>query len=80
VWPVAKSPMKRDGPKASTTVHGALGTAYHMNKKANMIADCLESQFASHDLCDENHEQGASSAHICRRHPIGKSKIVTYVN
>jgi hypothetical protein len=25
--------------------------------KANSIAECLENQFTSHDLCDENHER-----------------------
>jgi hypothetical protein len=30
---------------------------YHPNEKSNMIADCLENQFTSHDLCDENHER-----------------------
>jgi hypothetical protein len=32
------------------------GTLYHLNEKANVIADCLENHFTSHDLCDE-HEQ-----------------------
>jgi hypothetical protein len=27
-----------------------------LNKKANMIVDCLENQITFHDLCDENHE------------------------
>jgi hypothetical protein len=48
--------MKRDGPNASTAVHGPLRITDHPNKKANMIADCLENQFTSHDLCDENRE------------------------
>jgi hypothetical protein len=26
-------------------------------EKANAIADCLENQFAPHDLCDYNHER-----------------------
>jgi hypothetical protein len=39
VWPVAKSTMKRDGPKAPTTVHGPFGITYHLNEKANVIAD-----------------------------------------
>jgi hypothetical protein len=49
--------MKRDGPKAPTAVHGPLGIMYHPNEKSSAIADCLENQFASHDLCDENHER-----------------------
>jgi hypothetical protein len=48
--------MKRDGPKVLTAVHGPLGLTYHTNEKANTIADCLENQFTSHYLCDENHE------------------------
>jgi hypothetical protein len=55
LWSIAKSLMKRDGPKAPTTVHGHLGITYHLNEKANVIADSLENQFMSHDLCDENH-------------------------
>jgi hypothetical protein len=49
--------MKRDGPKASTTVHGLLGVTYHAIEKAKVIVDCSENQFTSHDLCDENHER-----------------------
>jgi hypothetical protein len=49
--------MKMDEPKAPTAVHGPLGITYHSNEKANMTADCLENQFKSHDLCDENHER-----------------------
>jgi hypothetical protein len=55
--PTAKSLIKKDGPKAPTAVHGQLGITYHTNEKANAIADCLENNFTSHDLCDENHER-----------------------
>jgi hypothetical protein len=48
--------MKRDEPKAPTADHGHLGIIYHPNEKINVIADCLENQFTSHDLCDGNHE------------------------
>jgi hypothetical protein len=48
--------MKRDGPNASTVVHGPLGIIYHPNEKGKAIADCSENQFTSHALCDENHE------------------------
>jgi hypothetical protein len=34
-----------------------LGITYHPNGKANVIADCLENEFTSHDLRDENPEQ-----------------------
>jgi hypothetical protein len=52
VWPIAKSFMKRGGPKAKTTIHGLLGITYCLNKKSNVIAE-----FTSHDLCDKNHER-----------------------
>jgi hypothetical protein len=48
--------MKRHGPKAPTALCGPFGITYHPNKKANVIADCLENQFISHDLYDENQE------------------------
>jgi hypothetical protein len=51
--PTAKSLMKRDGPKT----RGPLGITYHSNEKANVIAHCLENQFTSHDLSDENYER-----------------------
>jgi hypothetical protein len=57
LWLIAKSLMKRYGPKAPTTIHGPLGITYHPNARVNVIADCLENQFTSHDLCDENHER-----------------------
>jgi hypothetical protein len=40
-----------------TALHGFLGITYHPNEKANETADCLENQFTSHDLCNENHER-----------------------
>jgi hypothetical protein len=49
--------IDRDGPKAPTAVPGPLGITCHPNEKANVIADYLENQFTSHDLCDENHER-----------------------
>jgi hypothetical protein len=44
--------MKRDEPKIPT----ASGITCHSNEKAKVIADYLENQFTTHDLCDENHE------------------------
>jgi hypothetical protein len=55
LWPIAKTLMKRDGPKTPTDLHGPLGTTDHPNEEANVIADCLENQFTSHDLYDENY-------------------------
>jgi hypothetical protein len=50
---------KKDGPKTPTALHGPLGKTYHQNEKANMIADCLENHFTSHDL--------VTSARFCRQ-------------
>jgi hypothetical protein len=57
IWPIAKSPLTRDGPRAPTAIHGVSGLKFLPSKKANAIADCLEIQFTPHDLCDENHKQ-----------------------
>jgi hypothetical protein len=50
--PVAKSLMNRDRQKAPIAIHGSLGTTYHQNEKANVIADSSENQFTSHNQCD----------------------------
>jgi hypothetical protein len=42
LWPIAKSLMKSDGPKARTAAHRHLGITYHPTEKTNVIADCLE--------------------------------------
>jgi hypothetical protein len=55
-WPVTEWLMKRDGPKAPTTVHGPLGITYHPNEKANVITVCFENQFTFREVCDGNHE------------------------
>jgi hypothetical protein len=57
IWPIAKSLIDRDGPRAPTGIHGPLGVKLHPLKKANSIADCLEKQFTPHELCEENHER-----------------------
>jgi hypothetical protein len=57
IWPIAKSLLKRNAPRAPTAIHGASGLKFHPSEKANKIADCLEIQFTPHDLCDENHER-----------------------
>jgi hypothetical protein len=56
LWPIAKSLLKRDGPKAPTAIHGSSGLKFHPLEKANAIADYLENLFTPHDLCEENHE------------------------
>jgi hypothetical protein len=57
IWPIAKSLLMRDGPRAPTAIHGTSGLKFLPSEKANAIADCLEIQFTPHDLCDENHER-----------------------
>jgi DNA polymerase III delta subunit len=57
IWPIAKSLLRRDGPRAPTAIHGLLGQKFLPLEKTNAIADCLENQFTLHDLCDENHER-----------------------
>jgi hypothetical protein len=57
IRPIAKSLLKRDGPRAPTAIHGASGLKFLPSDKANDIADCLEIQFTPHDLCDESHER-----------------------
>jgi hypothetical protein len=54
IWPIAKSLMKRVGPKASTAIRGPLGFTFHPLEKTSAIAYCLQNQFTSHELCDEN--------------------------
>jgi hypothetical protein len=49
--------MKRDGQNTPTAIHGPLEITYYLNEEVNTTADCLENQFTSHDLCDENHER-----------------------
>jgi hypothetical protein len=57
IWPVVKSLIKRNEPKATTAIRGPLGLKYLPLEKAITISDCLEYQFTPHDLCDENHKR-----------------------
>jgi hypothetical protein len=52
IWPIAKSLSKSSGPKAPSAIHGPLGPVFYPIDKANITADCLETQFIAHDLCD----------------------------
>jgi hypothetical protein len=79
LWPIAKSLIKRDGPKAPTAVHGPLGI-----ERANVITDCSENQFTSHDLCDENHGRQVETTVQAvfapvDGTPLGKVCHVTYI-
>jgi hypothetical protein len=57
IWPIAKSLVKRDGPKEPTAIHSASGLKCHPFDKAKATADTLEIQFAPHDLRDETHDR-----------------------
>jgi hypothetical protein len=57
IWPIAKSLMKRDGPKVPTAIHGPFGLTFHPLEESNAIADCLENQLTPHDMCEENHKR-----------------------
>jgi hypothetical protein len=39
--------------------HGPLGPIFYLVDKANIIADCVEIQFRSHDLCDCDYREHA---------------------
>jgi hypothetical protein len=57
IWPIAKSLTNRDRPRAPTAIHGLLGLQYHPVDKTNETADCLENQFTTRQMCEENHER-----------------------
>jgi hypothetical protein len=46
-WPIAKSLLKRDGPRASTDIYGASGLKYLPSEKANATAVW---KFSSHHM------------------------------
>jgi hypothetical protein len=53
IWPVIKSHIKRDGPKAPTATRGPAGLKYQPLEKATTTANFSEIQFTPHDLCDD---------------------------
>jgi hypothetical protein len=55
IWLTAKSLTKRVGPKASSAIRGLLGPIFYPNEKANIIANCSESQFRAHGFYDCEH-------------------------
>jgi hypothetical protein len=59
IRPIAKSLLKRDGPRAPTAIDGPLGLTFLPLEKDNAIADGLENQFTPHNLCNENHNGGS---------------------
>jgi hypothetical protein len=56
IWPIAKSILKRDGPRVTTAIRGHLGLKFLPLEKASPIADSFEKQFTPHDLSDKNNE------------------------
>jgi hypothetical protein len=42
IWPIAKSLLKRDGPRAPTAIHGPSGLKFRPSERANAVADCLD--------------------------------------
>jgi hypothetical protein len=52
-----KIPPKVGSTKGTNCYSWSLGLKFLPIGRANAIADCLEIQFAPHDLCDEDHER-----------------------
>jgi hypothetical protein len=75
LWPIAISLMKRDGSKAPIALRVPLGIAYHPNEKTNVIADCSENQFTSHNLCDQNHERPVETGIQARLAPVDDTPL-----
>jgi hypothetical protein len=49
--------MRRDTPEAPTAIHSPSGLKSLPLEEVNVRADCLENQFSTQDLCEENHER-----------------------
>jgi hypothetical protein len=64
IWPIAKPLLKRDEPRAQTSIHGPSGLIFRPSKKGNAIADFLENQFTRHDLCEKYHIYKVSKANV----------------
>jgi hypothetical protein len=52
IWPTAKSLVTADSPKRPTAIYGISEFKFNSLNKSNAIADFLENQFLSQDLCD----------------------------
>jgi hypothetical protein len=61
LWPIARTLLNRDAPKAPTAIHGYHGLKFLLYDKANAIADCLENHFIHYDFCEEHHERRVDS-------------------
>jgi hypothetical protein len=52
IWPIAKSLIKRNRPKAPSAIHSPSGPIFYPIDKAYITAVCLENQFTVQDFCD----------------------------
>jgi hypothetical protein len=50
IWPIAKSLLKRDGPRAPTAIHGSSGLKFHPSEKANELLTVQKFDF-HHMIC-----------------------------
>jgi hypothetical protein len=57
IWHIAKSLTKSGEPKATTAIHGPLGTVFFPNEKANVIANYLENLFTPHSVFDTDQKR-----------------------
>jgi hypothetical protein len=56
-----KITCQRETTKGTNSYYDLLGLKCQPLEEANTIADCLENQFRTHDLCDKNHKRGAKA-------------------
>jgi hypothetical protein len=61
IWPIAKSLKKGNGLKAPSAIHGPVDPILYTIDKADIIADCLETQFMPHDFFDYDHKRRVKS-------------------
>jgi hypothetical protein len=52
IWPTAKSLITVDSPKRPAAIYGISEFQFNPLNKSNAIADFLENQLLSQDLCD----------------------------
>jgi hypothetical protein len=62
MWHIAKSLLKRDGPRAPTAIHGSSGLKFIHPRKPMQLPTDWKIKFSPHDLCDENHERRVEAA------------------
>ena len=65
VWPIAKSFIITDCPKALPAIHGISEFKFHPMTEDKAIEDFLEHQFAPQDLCDYSEWRVEARAKFC---------------